>query len=424
MPEIDIVLPTLHPGQIKAWNVPGRRKAWRCARRFGKTALLVAAATNCVAKGRRCGIFAPQTKFISEPFTEIRNILKPIEKNASRNDGIIRTIHGGHLDAWALDKDLIARGRKYHLVLIDEAARAKPNMWDIWTQSIKPTLVDYGGTAIVMSNPKGNHPLNFFYKICKAPDTEFKEFHATIFDNPYLDAEELAKLERENDPRVFRQEYLGECVDFLGDAYFTLEKCLENGKAVEYPAKCDYIFVTIDTAVKDGLEHDGTAAVYFARNAFYGHPLVVLDWDVISMTGDLLENWLPSVFERAEQLAQQCAARQGMKGIWIEDRQSGSILIFQGERRGWNVFRVPETLTQMGKSGRAENISSVMYRGDVKISRHAFDKVRTWHGNTMNHFTHQVFGFRMGQKEMAHDDLFDALCEGVGISLGNSEGIC
>lgn len=76
----------------------------------------------------------------------------------------------------------------------------------------------------------------------------------------------------------------------------------------------------IDTAVKDGAEHDGTAIIYFVLDRTSPYPLVILDWDIIQIEGALLEACLPTVFRNPEGLAAAHCARNGSVGVWIEDR--------------------------------------------------------------------------------------------------------
>lgn len=136
------------------------------------------------------------------------------------------------------------------------------------------------------------------------------------------------KLERENVPLVYQQEYLAEFVDWSGVAFFALGKLLVDAKPVEVPAICDGVFAIVDSATKAGSENDGTGVVYFAVNRHgYGVPLTVLDWDVTQIEGALLETWLPSVFQNLEAMARQYKSRQGNLGVWIEDKSSGMVLI-------------------------------------------------------------------------------------------------
>jgi len=79
----------------------------------------------------------------------------PVNRRSSKVEGVIKTIYGGQFDFWTLENDLAARGRGYHLVVIDEAAFTKPNTVDVWRKAIKPTLLDYGDKAVIPSNTNG-----------------------------------------------------------------------------------------------------------------------------------------------------------------------------------------------------------------------------------------------------------------------------
>src|ERR1700678_2642812 len=234
--------------------------------------------------------------------------------------------NGGRLDFWTLENGIAGRGRRYHRIVIDEAAFTKDgdnktdgSMMEIWEKSIKPTLYDFGGEVLVTSNSAGKNPDNFFYNICTDPQYGFHEYHATTMDNPTLPKrlrnESLAAwnerrlkfqsdLKKDNDPLVYAQEYLAEFVDWAGVAFFSREKLLQDGQPVPYPKRCDGVFAVIDTASKTGTEHDATAVTFFARSLAGGRfPLLVLDWDIAQIEGAFLETWLPSVFDRPEELA-------------------------------------------------------------------------------------------------------------------------
>ena len=125
--------------------------------------------------------------------TLIIRLLFPVGGPRGISGLVIRLKTGGRLDFWTLENAIAGRGRGYRLIVIDEAAFAKDgdnkidgSMMEIWEKSIKPTLVDYGGEALVCSNSAGKNPDNFFYNICTDPQYGFKEYHATTMDNPTL----------------------------------------------------------------------------------------------------------------------------------------------------------------------------------------------------------------------------------------------
>lgn len=419
---IEVSLPTLHADQVEAWRQRARFSAIRCGRRWGKTWYGETVACDAAAKGRSVGWFAPEYKFLAESFNDVADILAPIKRGSSKVDGVFRTISGGRVDFWSLENERAGRSRKYHLVVVDEGAFVKPNMLDIWNKSIKPTLLDYRGSAIVLSTPNGVDPENFFWRICNEAEHGFVEYHAPTHKNPLLPLDELAKLESENHPLVFRQEYQAEFVDWSGVQFFALADLLAEGKGAPYPAVCDGVFATIDSATKTGRDNDGTGVVYWALSRHYGTPLIALDYDIRQIEGSLLESWLPTVFRRLEELALVCKARMGSLGVHIEDKASGQILIQQAQRRNWQAFPIDSKLTAVGKSERAISVSGYVHRGMVKFSAPAYDKVVSYKSTTRNHLLAQVLGFRIGVKDQIDDDLLDCFTYGVAIALGNQQG--
>jgi len=423
--EIQIAIPELHSGQVDVFNQRSQLNVVRCGRRWGKTRLLETIAASAANKGYSVGVFAPEYKQLGEPYDHIYEMLKPVVAYKNKNIRI-RTKKGGTVDFWRLnDNELAGRGFEYDYVLIDEAAFTKtPQMLDIWQKSIKPTMLTTKGKAWVFSTPKGVDPDNFFYKICNNPEMGFTSFHAPTITNPYVPQDELEKERLLNHPLVFQQEYLAEFIDWSGSAFFSIDKLLIDKKPLPFPTKIDGVYAVIDTAVKGGQEHDGTAIVYVGTNKFYGQELIILDWDIIQIDGAMLENWMPSVFQRLEDLAVQTSARAGSLGAWIEDAAAGSILLQQGFNKGWNVKAIESGLTAKGKDERAISVSGYFTQEKMKITEFAYDKTVSFKGATRNHLLQQLAQFRIGDKD-AHkrsDDLLDAFVYSIAIGVGNGAG--
>ena len=427
MAEITIELPTLHADQIKAFRVwqQNRFVAVRCGRRWGKTALGVTVASDGVIKGESVGIFAPDYKILSETYHDIVRMLNPVISTASQTAGVIRATTGGRVDFWTLENERAGRSRKYHKVIFDEAAFGKANVMDIWQKSIKPTLLDYGGKCLALSNSAGADPENFLWRICNEPEHGFIDFHAPTRNNPHLPAAEVAKLRNENTPLVYAQEYEAEFVDWSGASFFTLDSMLVDGKPAEDPARTDAVFAIIDSAAKAGTEHDGTAVTYFARNKLgAGAPLTIIDWDIIQIEGAMLDVWLPTVFERLEELSRVMRSRSGSLGVWIEDKATGIVLNQKARINGWPAQPIDSKFTSIGKDERAIAVSGHFHQGKVKISRSAYEKVKIFKGVSRNHLIHQVCAFRIGDKDAYKraDDLLDCVVYGAALALGNNEG--
>jgi hypothetical protein len=422
---VTITLPTLHEGQAKIWKDRTKRNLIRCGRRWGKTKMMVVLAADYAIKGKKVGLFSPEHKQLQEPYMELLSVLQPIKARATENKGFIRTTTGGGIDFWTLnDNELAGRGREYDRIMIDEAAFSKNSqMFGIWERSIKPTMATRPNADVwVFSTPNGNDPENFFFKLYDDKNMGFQDFHAPSSESPYVTPEFLEEEKRRTNPLVYQQEYDSLFVDWSGVAFFTEDKMLLDGKPVEYPKACDAVFAVIDTAGKDGRQHDGTAVAFYSTDRFGVHNLIVLDWDIVQIQGAMLETWLPTVFQRLEAFAKQCGARMGSLGAYIEDKASGTVLLQHVANRGWPAQALPSKLTAMGKDERAISVSGYHYQGLCKISRQAYEKQTEYKGVTRNQFVAQVCGFRLGAKPGAMDDLLDCQTYSLAIACGNGDG--
>jgi hypothetical protein len=213
-------------------------------------------------------------------------------------------------------------------------------------------------------------------------------------------------------------------IRWQGLTFFALSSLLVEGKPVPAPLHCDSIYAILDTASKTGKEHDGTAVMWCAMSRQSLYPLTIMDWDLLQISGDLLEGWLPSVFARGEELARRHGARMGFVGAWVEDKASGIILNQQAQRRGLNVRPISSKLTSLGKDERALSVSTYVSLGRVKLSEHAYNKTTVFKGVSRNHLVSQVENFSLGDKNSAKraDDLLDCFTYSIALGLGNNDG--
>jgi hypothetical protein len=87
-----------------------------------------------------------------------------------------------------------------------------------------------------------------------------------------------------------------------------------------------------------------------------------------------LETWLPEVFQTLEELVRLCRARNGSIGVFIEDKNSGTILLQSAVWRQMPARAIDSRLTAMGKDERAISVSGYVHRGLVKYTDRAFEK--------------------------------------------------
>ena len=395
-------------------------------------------ACDAAAKGRNVGWFTPDYKIQAEAFHEVADVLDPVKRSSSRIEGVFRTTTGGRIDFWTLENERAGRSRKYHWALVDEAAFTKRNMAQVWKTAILPSLWDYQGRAILGSTPNGKDPENFFYSACEGLDTDLGSFVShwapswtnphvperrpaeTEFEHAVRSAAHWAKVEADSHPLVFQQETRAEFVDWSGAAFFELGRMLVDGHALPYPTRTGTVFATVDTATKTGKEHDTTAVCYWAFDLVdQTRPLVLLDWDAVKISVYYLSLKKKFVFERLDVLAREVGARLPSLGAFIEDKNSGSVLVQQARRRGWPAQGLDSKFTAMGKSERALAVASHVYQGKLGLSHVAYDKETTVKGKHLNHLVSQVVGFRVGvELPGANDDLLDCFTYGLLVALG------
>lgn len=206
-----------------------RFRVVNCGRRFGKT-ILAAEEILGVAVSRD-DVVIP---YIAPTFTQARDIawrhfvrrLKPITiaVNESRLEITVRTKNGGQslveLRSWESIESL--RGQKFPFMVLDEVAMYR-GFWEGWQEVIRPALSDYQGGVLFTSSPKG---FNHFYDLYNLQDDkkvnerdEWRSFHYTTYDNPYIPRDEIdaARLSMTEDR--FAQEYLAEFRKMEGLVY-------------------------------------------------------------------------------------------------------------------------------------------------------------------------------------------------------------
>ncbi len=182
-----------------------------CGRRFGKSAMAVNILSETAIKGFPSGYFAPTYKLLEGTYNEC--LLALNEAVVRKHDNqFIELITGGKIEFWSLDNPQAGRSRKYKEVVVDEAAFVK-NLWESWTQAIRPTLTDLKGGAWFLSTPKGK---NDFYKLHQrgvTGEANWQSWTMSTYDNPFIDPTEVDDAKRDLPEVAFNQEYLAQFAD-------------------------------------------------------------------------------------------------------------------------------------------------------------------------------------------------------------------
>jgi phage FluMu gp28-like protein len=255
-----IELPTPHINQQKILQADRRFIVVMCGRRFGKSELSQILIIKEALKGGSVAYVTPTYGLAQVFFERLAKVL-PFKNNISKlkiycpNEGSIEFFTGERLDN--------LRGRKFHLVIIDEAAFIS-DLEDGWNNSIRPTLTDYEGRAVFLSTPRGK---NFFYSLfMKQGENDWQSFKFSTYDNPHINPREIDEARIQLPEVVFNQEYLADPAENsanpFGNAF--IKRCIKPISA--QPIVCYGIDLakSVDFTVIVGLDNNGNVA-YFDR---------------------------------------------------------------------------------------------------------------------------------------------------------------
>lgn len=375
----------------------------------------------------------PETKInrsnavtLSGQYLRNREILEYVGKEGYfRNTTVRGSITGESLDLGVIDDPI--RGRQdANSPTIRDAA------WDWFTDDFFTRFSEEAGLLAILTRWHVDDPIGRLVdrypevKVLSYPAiAEVNDKNRKVGDALFPEHKSVEFL-RERESIMDRPNWLAlyqqRPTASMDGTLFSVENMLVDGQPVAIPAHCDFVYAVIDSAFKAGDKNDGTAVAYWARSRFSGIPLVLLDWDIVQIEGDLITEWFPSITYRLEELSRESRARMGSAGSFVEDKASGIILLQHAARNGLAAHAIDSKLTAIGKDARGIAVSGYVYEGHVKMSEYAYNKVVKYKGRTQNHFMTQMFGYQLGVPNQA-DDLYDVGVYGISIGLGDSEGI-
>lgn len=255
-----IELPRPHINQEKILQSDKRFRVVMCGRRFGKSELAQIGIITAALKGDQVAYITPTYKLAKTFFEKLTQTV-PFENNKS--DLILTFPNGGTIEFFTGERLDNLRGRKFHIVVIDEASFI-PNLENGWLNSIRPTLTDYKGRALFLSTPKGK---NFFYSLfLKSDQVQWESFKFTTYDNPYIEKSEIDDARYQLPTAVFEQEYLANPMENAANPFGIQHIAECNGEI----SKQEPLYFGIDLAksfdwtVIIGLDASGQVA-YFER---------------------------------------------------------------------------------------------------------------------------------------------------------------
>lgn len=200
----------LHSTQKPVALDPHRFRVLCCGRRWGKTTLSIdqMKARAAIANSRIAYIAPTYQQARDIAWEQLKRELTEAAETINESRLEIRLINGSLIILRGWESIETLRGQLFDLIVIDEVAMMRN--FDIqWQEVIRPTLTDRKGEALFISTPKG---FNHFYVLFNREhsDPDFKSFHFTTYDNPWIPKEEVDKARLELTEDRFAQEYLAD----------------------------------------------------------------------------------------------------------------------------------------------------------------------------------------------------------------------
>lgn len=237
-----------------------RFKVINCGRRAGKSFLVAIKLLDFASSNPKSISW-----YISPNYKQSKSIMWTMLRDIVPQRGIAKTNetelkielkNGSQIILKGAEDPDSLRGVRIDFAVFDEVAFM--DKWDNVWKVIRPTLVDSKADCWFISTPNG---FNHFKELYEKVDVDWKSFHFTSYDNPFLDLKELEKTREEMDEDSFAQEFMGEFRKMTGLIYKGFSR---DTHMVDIPTlDSSYTFTrTLDF----GFVHK-TALIYFAENS-------------------------------------------------------------------------------------------------------------------------------------------------------------
>jgi predicted phage terminase large subunit-like protein len=184
-------------------------------------------------------------------------------------------LSGGEFVFKSSDRPDSLRGEGLDLLVMDEAAFHKKN---VWSEILRPALADRKGSAIFISTPNPKKNGMWFEQMFKDGQNSqiknMKSWQLSSYLNPYLDPEEIDQIREVTPDSIFRREYLAQ---FVSDdtariaresiQYIDIDELKDNKNLA--------IAIGADLAISEKTTADYTAIACVARDLKTGNVYVL-----------------------------------------------------------------------------------------------------------------------------------------------------
>ncbi|MCS7066327.1 MAG: terminase large subunit [Fimbriimonadales bacterium] len=212
-----------HAGQRAFLEARAPIRVLACGRRWGKTEVVAVEVARLLLEPapRMALLIAPSLEQALIPFERVAGLLRQAGQSPliRRTPAPVLTL--GQSRLWARSAargGLYLRGRKAHLIVVDEAAYV-PEV--VVTEVLMPMLSDTGGRLALVSTPRGK---NYFYRLYlegQQGSERVWSLHCPSWQNPLLSPRTLLMQAQLMSERQFQVEYGAAFLDDAGQVFRT-----------------------------------------------------------------------------------------------------------------------------------------------------------------------------------------------------------
>ena len=187
----------------------------------------------------------------------------------------------------------------------------------VWTEYLQATLLDYNGWVAFGGVPKGNNWASAIWRGAKQWDG-WQQIHATSYDNPFINGEDIDAIKGTVAQHVFNQEYMAQIVSGEGMVFRNVTECATSQ--------------WLDKPI-GGVQYSGSVDVADANDY-----TVISVWDVAKKAEVFKDRFRRVGYEVLEDRLVAVYNKFGLSSITIEDNSIGQPVIDHLRGRGLNVI--------------------------------------------------------------------------------------
>lgn len=342
-----------HEGQKAIHDSPAPRRVVACGVRWGKSlcaAMEAIAAAMQPAEHSIGWIVAPTYDLSERIFNQIVVVVAShlqiyiVSLKQHERRLVLRNLGGGlsEIRCKSADNPVSLLGEGLDWLIIDEAARMKPQIWE---NHLSQRLLDKHGWALLISTPKGKGWFFDLFRRGQGNDPDFASWNMPSWTNPLLDRDQI-EAERDRLPeRVFKQEYGAEFIEGSGAVFRNVRECATGEWQDPRPRETYY------------------AGLDLAK---------VQDFTVLVVMNRLRQVMFADRFHRQDwsiQLARVKAAadRFNRARILVDSTGAGEPVFEDMKKGGFQVDAYP--FTARSKSALVDNLALMMEKREIVLPR-------------------------------------------------------